>query len=81
MTHELIDIAIEEKRPEDVLHWYDQQKLKKQDYWGWDTYQEDKIAEAVADDYPDRALVIWKNLAEKQIALTKPKAYESRQSI
>ena len=77
MTHELIDIAIEEKRPEDVLKWYDHQKLKKQDYWGWDGYQEDQIAEAVADDYPDRALVIWKNVAEKQTALTKPKAYET----
>ena len=27
------------------------------------------------DRYPERALAIWKELAEKQIALTKPKAY------
>jgi uncharacterized Zn finger protein len=31
----------------------------------------------VADHYPDRALAIWKNVAEKQVALTKPKAYEA----
>jgi uncharacterized Zn finger protein len=31
----------------------------------------------VADLYPDRAIAIWKNLAEKQIALTQPKAYET----
>jgi uncharacterized Zn finger protein len=72
----LIYIAIEEKRPDDVLRWYDQQRSKKQVFWGWDGYQEDQIAEAVADHYPDRALTIWMNVVEKQIALTKPKAYE-----
>ncbi len=35
------------------------------------------IAGAVADRYPDRALAIWKDLAEKEIALTKPNAYET----
>jgi len=77
MIDVLIDIAIEEKRPDEVLRWYDQRKSKKQIFWGWDGYQEDQIAEAVADHYPDRALAIWKNVAEKQIALTKPKAYEA----
>lgn len=78
MIELLIDIAIEEKRPDEVLRWYDQRKSKKQIFWGWgDGYQEDQIAEAVADHYPDRALAIWKNVAEKQIALTKPKAYEA----
>ena len=73
----LIDIAIEEKRPDEILRWYDQRKSKKQIFWGWDGYQEDQVAEAVADHYPDRALTIWENVAEKQIALTKPKAYEA----
>ena len=77
MIDVLIYIAIEEKRPDDVLRWYDQQRSKKQVFWGWDGYQEDQIAEAVADHYPDRALTIWKNVVEKQIALTKPKAYEA----
>jgi uncharacterized Zn finger protein len=77
MADVLIDIAIEEKRPDDVLKWYDLRRSKKQVFWGEDSYQEDQIAEAVADHYPDRALAIWKNVAEKQIALTKPKAYEA----
>jgi uncharacterized Zn finger protein len=77
MIDVLIDIAIEERRPDDVLRWYDQRKSKKQIFWGWDSYQEDQVAEAVADHYPDRALAIWKSVAEKQIALTKPKAYEA----
>jgi uncharacterized Zn finger protein len=77
MTDVLIDIAIEEKRPEDVLKWYDHRKLSKQVFWGEDSYQEDQVAEAVADHYPDRALAIWQNVVEKQIALTKPNAYEA----
>jgi len=77
MVDVLIDIAIEEKRPNEVLRWYDQLKSKKQIFRGGDGYQEDQVAEAVADHFPDRALIIWKNVAEKQIALTKPKAYEA----
>ena len=77
MTDVLIDVAIEEKRPDDVLKWYDLNRSKKQVYWGGDSYQEDQIAEAVADHYPDRAINIWKSIAERQIALTKPKAYET----
>ena len=40
------------------------------------THWEDGIAVAVADSYPDRAIAIWKKIAEKQIALTQPKYYE-----
>ena len=76
MTEDLIEIAIAEKRPDDVLRWYDYQRSTKKVSWGWDTYQEDDIAGAVADRYPDRALAIWKDLSEKQIALTKPSGYE-----
>jgi uncharacterized Zn finger protein len=77
MIHTLIDIAIDEKRPDDVLRWYDYPKAKREKYWGWDGYQEVSIAEAVTEHYPDRALAIWKGLAEKEIALTKPRAYET----
>jgi len=77
MADVLVDIAIEEKRPDDVLKWYELGKSKKQVFWGGDGYQEDQVAEAVADHYPDRAIDIWKSIAERQIALTKPKAYET----
>jgi uncharacterized Zn finger protein len=75
MIHALIDIAIYEKRSEDVLRWYDHPKTKKGHLWGWNTYQEDDVAHAVADRYADKAVDIWKSLAERQVALTKPKAY------
>lgn len=75
MTDTLIDIAIAEKRPDEVLRWYDQRKPRSRSWdSGW--FAEDRIAEAVMGTYPDRAVAIWKTLAEAQIALTKPKAYE-----
>jgi uncharacterized Zn finger protein len=77
MTDVLIHIAIEEELPDDVLRWYDRLKSEKQIFRGGDGYQEDKIAGAVVDLYPDRAIAIWKNLAEKQIAFTQLNAYET----
>ncbi len=77
MASELIDIAIAEKRTDDVLRWYDYQKSKKKGIWGWDNDQDTNVAEAVANRYPDRSVAIWKDLAERQIALTKPNAYET----
>jgi uncharacterized Zn finger protein len=75
MTDVLIDIAIAEKRPDEVLRWYDRCKPRSRGWdWGWST--EDRIAEAVVAKHPDRAVAIWKQLAEAQIALTKPKAYD-----
>ena len=75
LTDTLIAIAIAEKRPDEVLRWYDQRKPRSRGWdYGW--FAEDNIAEAVVGTYPDRAVAIWKQLTEKQIALTKPKAYE-----
>ncbi|MBW1841404.1 MAG: SWIM zinc finger domain-containing protein [Deltaproteobacteria bacterium] len=72
----LINIAIDERKPDDVIRWYDQGKGQKFDRWGTE-YQEDKIAVALADHYPDRAMDIWKRLAANLIAQVKPKAYEN----
>ncbi len=71
----LIDIAIAEKDPRKVLHWYDQQKPNSFN-WGWGSSIEERVAKAVVDEYPDRAIAIWKKLAENLIAQTKPKAYQ-----
>jgi uncharacterized Zn finger protein len=71
----LVDIAIAEKRPREVLRWYDRPRPDRFS-WGWGPDGEDKIAGALADECPDRAIGIWKRLAEKQISLTQPKAYE-----
>ncbi len=76
ITEALIDIAMAEKRTDDVLHWYDLQKTRKT-FWVGDSYRDDQIATAVADQFPDRAVDIWKKFAENEISLTKPKAYEA----
>jgi len=75
MIETLVDIAIAEKRPSEVIRWYDQSETRPMGL-GRTWFQEDKVAEAIAEGYPDRAIAIWKKLAEGQIAQTQPKAYE-----
>ena len=67
----LIDLAIDEKNPAEVLKWYDLQCKTKRGYG----YSPDRVATAVQNFAPERAIALWKQLAEAQIALVKPKAY------
>ncbi len=68
----LIDIAIHEKRFDDVvrLHKSRQETSRR----GGDRDRE--VAEAVAETHPDVSLAIWEKLARSQIGLVKPTAYE-----
>ncbi|MDO8947220.1 MAG: SWIM zinc finger family protein [Desulfocapsaceae bacterium] len=68
----LIEIAILEKRFDDVVQLYQTQQKTIQ--WGIGKGRE--VAAAVAGTHPDISLAIWKKLAEGQIGLVKPKAYE-----
>lgn len=70
---DLIDIAILEKKPDQVLKWYDQ---CPQGRFGCPWLDEDAIADAVQVQAPERAVAIWKNKAERLIAQVKPHAYE-----
>ncbi|MBW2649976.1 MAG: SWIM zinc finger domain-containing protein [Deltaproteobacteria bacterium] len=70
---DLIDIAILEKKPDQVLRWYDQ---RPKDRFGWHGVGEDAIATAIQNYAPDRAVAIWKDKAERLIAQVKPKAYQ-----
>jgi uncharacterized Zn finger protein len=69
----LIDIALEEKDTAKVLHWYDRKKPNRFN-WGWGSSQDARVAQAVVDEYPGRAIAIWKRLAENLIAQTKDSA-------
>jgi uncharacterized Zn finger protein len=69
----LIDIAILENKPDQVLKWYDQ---RPQGHFGGLGADEDAIATAVQAHAPDRAVAIWKNKAERLIAQVKPSAYQ-----
>jgi len=70
-TNTLIDIAIHEKRNDEVIHWYEISKKGK--FRGY--INDDSVAEAVQASHPDVSLKIWQQLAEGQINLVKPAAY------
>jgi uncharacterized Zn finger protein len=73
MVGHLIEIAIFEKKPDQVLQWYDRLSQERS---GWHGVDEDKIAMAVQTHAPDRAVAIWKNKAERLIAAVNPSAYQ-----
>lgn len=59
--HTLIDIACEEGNPKEVLKWYDRRPTNSYaNYYGG---QDDKIALSVVVSHPNRAIDIWKRLA------------------
>ena len=73
MVDQLIDIAILEKKPAQVLRWYDRPPKNR---LGWRGVDDDEIAEAVQTHAPDRAVAIWKKKAEGLIARVQPSAYQ-----
>ncbi len=73
MRSVLIEWAIEEQRPDEVLRWYDQPSQGRE---AWATINHDRVAEALVATHPERAAEIWKSMAEAQIAQTNTAAYE-----
>jgi uncharacterized Zn finger protein len=72
LVEKLIDIAILEKDPDQIIHWYD--RLPKQEFF-WRGSIGERVAAAVKETHPDRTIAIWKSLAERLIQETKPRAY------
>jgi len=73
----LIDIAIEEENPDEVVKWYTELKVRKEREESRYFTRGDKIARAVREKYPEIAIEIWKRIAEDLISRTKVEAYES----
>lgn len=71
----LLDIAIFEEQPDEVLRWYENIKSGSRNF-GLGT-RLSAIAAALARRHPDRAVAIWKELAEEYIASTNLAAYEA----
>lgn len=67
----LIDIAIVEKRMDDVVRLYEAAKKNKIEGW----YLGERVAHAVAKTHPDVALAIWREAVDRLIAKVKPRAY------
>jgi uncharacterized Zn finger protein len=75
----LIDLAIDRKRPDQVLHWYDRMVADHpQPTHGWTrSDHNDRVAEAVAKSHPERALDIYRERVERNLAQTGVSAYET----
>lgn len=71
-TSTLIRIAIHEKDTDAVIRRYDVAKNSR----FFDSSVRNEVAEAVKQSHPNVSLEIWRNLAEEQIRLVKPAAYE-----
>ncbi len=74
MVDVLLDVALYEKRTADVLAWYKKDRAQRPG-WNWHGRKDDEVADAVKKEFPEHAVEIWKQLAERQIALVKPAAY------
>jgi uncharacterized Zn finger protein len=74
----LIEIAIQENDPEEVVHWYEEFKEKRSEA---EIYRnssfENEIANAVQAKYPEIAIEIWMRLAERLISETRVSSYEA----
>ncbi len=75
ITDTLIEIAIAEGKPDEILHWYDRREEDAMDHRQRNDL-EDRVADAVVDAYPERAIAIWKKKAERLIARVQVPAYE-----
>lgn len=72
----LIQIAVYEKNPDEVLKWYEIQKKERGGYFPVACNRE-TVAEALKEKYPDHSLEIWKHIVEKSIAEVKPSGYQT----
>jgi uncharacterized Zn finger protein len=72
----LIEVAIAEKRTEDIIRWYDRRGADRTT-WGWSASLDDTVARALADTHPERAVAIWKQMAEDSIAQANKNAYQT----
>ncbi len=68
----LLQMALEEKRPNDVLRWYDRLREGRRGGVGL----EGRVADAVAETHPDRAADMYREIIAAFVAQTSPSAYE-----
>ncbi len=78
MTGILIELAIAEKKPDEVLKWYDYAGRRRGGLRLYDfIVNPTEVAEAIKSAHPERALDIWRETAEEQIARVSTSGYEA----
>ena len=70
-TEVLIHIAIAEQKPTEVLMWY----ARQTSHWGYTHTLPLDVAQAIKEEYPDRAIEIWKAQAEVAISNVQVSGY------
>lgn len=73
----LIDIAILEKRFDEVVRLYEVARKSRIEGWGMG----ERVAQAVAKTHPELSLSIWRAKVDGLIALVKPQAYNEAASF
>ena len=76
MIHLLIELAIAEKKPTEVLKWYDIKPSTIGYSWGYMYTSSLNVAQAIKEKYPDRAIEIWKEMAESAISRVQVSGYQ-----
>ena len=76
MIHLLIELAIAEKKPTEVLKWYDIKPSTTNYTWGYMYKPSLEVAHAIKEKYPDRAIAIWKEQAESAISRVQVSGYQ-----
>ena len=78
MTGILLQLAIAEKKADEVLKWYDYAGRRKGGLGLYDFIVDDTdVAEAIKSAHPERALAIWQETAEEQISRVSTSGYEA----
>ena len=77
----LIDMAIAEHRPDDVLRWFDAWRAAaKGQRTGWHSGSgsfADKVAAAVAESHPERTLEVYRGCVDQNLTQASVSAYET----
>jgi uncharacterized Zn finger protein len=78
----LLDMAIDAKKPDDVLHWFDKMRPgKKRSIGAWRGWhgesKADRVAAAVSKSHPQRALEIYRQGLESHLPHADISSYES----
>ncbi|HZT79813.1 MAG TPA: SWIM zinc finger family protein [Gemmataceae bacterium] len=76
----LLDLAFQEKRPDDILRWFDKlHETRRAASYGYyyNGGLDGRVADAVAGTHPDRAEKLYKDVIGSLVARTSPAAYEA----
>ncbi len=74
----LLELAIQDNRPDDVLRWYDKMEAEaKQPGGPWLSSCAERVAEAVANSHPERALKIYRERLDANLPKANLYAYEA----